>query len=79
MSVKEQIELAILANGGEKWRNDWCECDPDVGASPCRYCAIFNALKIAQGLSEELGAQQEELHHREETIARLLKRREGAQ
>lgn len=38
------VELAILANGGFAHHKEWCECDPSVGACPCRYCAIHGAL-----------------------------------
>lgn len=40
----ERIDLAIKANGGDKWRKEMCQCDPDVGFQPCEYCATYNAL-----------------------------------
>lgn len=51
--MKEIIELAILANGGENWRKDWCQCDPSVGHTSCEYCAIFNGLNKAKLLLSE--------------------------
>lgn len=43
-SRKEAAELALLAFGGERWREEFCRCDPEVGMSPCQYCAIHGAL-----------------------------------
>jgi hypothetical protein len=44
---KEDIELAIRANsmGGLEWKPEMCRCDPDVGCSPCPYCAIDSLLR----------------------------------
>lgn len=44
MDLIKQIDLAILANGGEDFRDNFCSCDPSVGYTPCEYCAIRNAL-----------------------------------
>jgi len=44
MTLMEMIDLAIAANGGEGFRQDWCQCDYSVGYVPCEYCAIRNAL-----------------------------------
>lgn len=46
----DKIELAILANGGEKHLKNWCQCDADVGAVLCEYCAIYNGLMYAREL-----------------------------
>lgn len=43
-SLLNDLNLAIAANGGPKFNHKHCECDLDVGAVPCRYCAIFSAL-----------------------------------
>lgn len=49
-----RVDLAIAANGGAVFDRRNCECDADVGASPCRYCAIFEALnEVAKWLNEE--------------------------
>ena len=50
-----KIDLAILANGGENWRVDWCRCDPDVGFSPCEYCAVYTALKETKEFISNIG------------------------
>lgn len=42
---KEDIELALAANGGLDFREDYCHCDPSVGQSPCQYCAIDSVLR----------------------------------
>ena len=39
-----RVERAILANGGGDYDEKACECDTSVGAAPCRYCAIRDAL-----------------------------------
>ena len=49
-----RIELAILANGGDKHIKEWCTCDPDVGMSPCQYCAIFSGLMYARELLKQM-------------------------
>ena len=43
-SLVDDLPLAILANGGEEFREDLCKCDQDVGMCPCEYCAIFGML-----------------------------------
>jgi hypothetical protein len=48
--IRSDLELAILANGGFEFREDWCRCDPEVGYYPCEYCAIFRALTHFQKL-----------------------------
>jgi len=48
--IKEQIDLAILANGGEYHQKVHCQCDPEVGFVPCEYCAVFNGLNSAKDL-----------------------------
>ena len=42
--IRNDLKMAINANGGEKHRNDWCQCDASVGFYPCEYCAIWVAL-----------------------------------
>jgi len=42
--IRDDLDLAIRANGGPKHRQEWCQCEPEVGHYPCEYCAIFNAL-----------------------------------
>ena len=37
---REDVEMAIRANGSQ----DNCDCDPSVGMSSCRYCAIDSVL-----------------------------------
>lgn len=54
---KDKITLGLLANGGDVWTNKDCECDPETGHSPCRYCAIHNALIYARSRIAELEAQ----------------------
>jgi hypothetical protein len=43
---KDDIETALMANnmGGLKFKEDYCQCDPSVGMSPCPYCAIHSVL-----------------------------------
>ena len=55
IEVLECINLAILANGGEDFREDWCQCDPSVDQSPCEYCAIYRALKHAHEFIVKVG------------------------
>lgn len=42
----EDVELAIRANnmGGLTFKEDYCQCDPEVGCLPCPYCAIDSVL-----------------------------------
>lgn len=47
-NIKEKIDLAFRANGGEEFRQDLCGCDPDVGFVPCEYCAIRDGLLIGK-------------------------------
>lgn len=35
----------LLPDANPKWHKKHCRCDPDVGASPCEYCATWDALK----------------------------------
>jgi len=42
------IDLAIRANGGDRFRHKWCECEPEIGYAPCMYCAIYNGLRAAK-------------------------------
>jgi len=56
MSLHAKIELALLANGGVEWDKNSCECDPEVGQVPCRYCAIHHALTWSNGRLEHLQA-----------------------
>ena len=44
----DAIDLAFLANGGREWSKLNCECEPEVNAAPCRYCAIHKALTQAK-------------------------------
>lgn len=41
----EDVELAILANGGP----ECCQCDPEVGHVPCMYCAVADVLRKLKG------------------------------
>lgn len=43
-----RVELAIEANGGPDYDEKACECDVEVNAAPCRYCAIRDALNETQ-------------------------------
>lgn len=45
--IVSRVELAILANGGGDYDEKACECDASVNQSPCRYCAIRDALNEA--------------------------------
>lgn len=48
LPAKADVELALLANNGGsglEFRDDYCQCDPDVGMSPCQYCAIDSVLQ----------------------------------
>lgn len=58
----DKIELAILANGGEKHLKNWCQCDADVGAVLCEYCAIYNGLMYARELLEWVEESETQLH-----------------
>jgi len=50
----EKVELAILANGGAEWDPHGCECEPEVNMAPCRYCAMWDALRsVKQYLEQE--------------------------
>jgi len=56
MSNADKIALGFRAlhNGdGLAWRSEFCECDHDVGHSPCHYCALHEALQGASKLEEE--------------------------
>lgn len=50
------LEMAQLANGGAEHKTEWCQCDPDVGACPCQYCAIHDGLRRAVSLTQDLVA-----------------------
>lgn len=52
--IEKILDLAILANGGEKHRKEWCQCDSSVGYVPCEYCAIFNGLTQAKSYFSNL-------------------------
>ncbi len=42
-----------------KGRNiDFCRCDPDVGATPCEYCALHGALTAADTALRELAGRR---------------------
>lgn len=71
--IAEDIDLAILANGGDEFKEEACTCDPAVGMVPCAYCAIFYALKGAkqfvvfyQHLAEEGGTRGKEREKEED-------------
>lgn len=53
--MREDIKLALRALNGScgkvEFDEGMCECDPDVGACPCQYCAIYAALV---GMDREL-------------------------
>jgi len=66
--TKEIIKLAILANGGDTHKKDWCKCDPEVGYSPCEYCAIFNGLNEARTLLSSLESKDKEIEGLKEQI-----------
>jgi hypothetical protein len=42
-----KLQLAFLAIGGRDYNKSFCECDYSVGAVPCRYCAVYDALIAA--------------------------------
>jgi hypothetical protein len=42
---KDDVNLAMLANGGVEFQQDYCNCDSSVGMSPCQYCAIHDVLR----------------------------------
>ena len=46
--LRAKINLALQANGaGGGCRERKCQCDYDVGAVPCEYCAIQDALECS--------------------------------
>jgi len=53
-ALAEDLEMAHLANGGREFRQDWCECDPETGMTPCRYCAIHSVLTRTERLLKEI-------------------------
>ena len=44
VTLLARVELAIAANGGPDYDEKACDCEPEVNAGPCRYCAIRDAL-----------------------------------
>ena len=72
--MMDKIELATLANGGEKHRKEWCRCDPDVGAEPCEYCAIFDGLNYARKALAEVKAERDKYKKLSEFRRRVIKR-----
>ena len=46
--LTQVLDLAILANGGEEFLPTVCECEPETNNAPCRYCAIYDGLKLAK-------------------------------
>jgi hypothetical protein len=52
-SLLDSVKLAQLANGGTEFNYSWCQCDPDVGAVPCQYCAIYDALSRVKWYLQE--------------------------
>lgn len=55
--VLEAIDLAQRAIDGAEWDVQFCECDLDTGAAPCRYCAIQGALRLAKKCLSENAAK----------------------
>lgn len=56
--IKKIIELAILANGGDTHRKNWCQCDLSVNYF-CEYCAIFNGLSEARTFLSSLEKEEQ--------------------
>ena len=53
----DQVRTALAAGGSMcegkiVFTAGLCECDPDVGLAPCRYCAIHDALVAAYNAAE---------------------------
>jgi hypothetical protein len=59
IGVLKDIELAMLANGGDEFIEEFCFCDSDVGMVPCQYCAIQRGLKRAKEFIVSLEAPNE--------------------
>jgi hypothetical protein len=46
--------LEMSPDPKKSWIQKYCRCDPEVNMVPCEYCALFNALKVADRLLEEV-------------------------
>jgi len=46
--------LNPIVGDATKRQKQHCRCDPDVGATPCQYCAIYDALKDYKLLIEDI-------------------------
>lgn len=65
----EMFDLAIVANNHAcatdanalSFQHGACECDPEVGAVPCRYCAIDSALQRGKRACEALDVAMNQL------------------
>lgn len=55
--MSDVIGLGFLAIDGAEWDSKHCECDREVGACPCRYCAIHRALTHATELRKDLAQE----------------------
>lgn len=62
-NIKNKIDLAFRAIGGEEFREDWCSCDPSVGFSPCEYCAIREGLLIGKKALEAMITYREAIQN----------------
>ena len=52
-NLLNNIDLALAANGGREFRDDYCQCDESVGYCPCQYCAIHYALEQVEKYIKE--------------------------
>lgn len=53
----DRIKMAFAAidnSGSEEPKPEHCQCDPEVGATPCEYCAIVYALRYARTLETKV-------------------------
>jgi len=59
--MNKKIDLGFLSIGGREWKKSYCQCDPDVGMSPCHYCAEFAALQEADRLQSTLDTANQQI------------------
>jgi len=77
IELHTKISMAMRANGGPNFHEEWCKCDPDVGAVPCHYCAIFDGLNAAakmQAMLDEMDARVVQLEDVVEVRTAQLKK-----
>lgn len=67
-SRMDTIDTAFAAIGGEEFRKDSCNCDPDVNYQ-CEYCAIREGLRSAKWVMEHFAPPYRDATHADAATA----------